>query len=347
MGIRIRQQKTLLALTIMIFGLSSSVLMNASNYYNISTRLHTTFSSEQPRTSKAPLIDKVFTFLSPQDSLSFTDIYLEKHYNYYFLVEMVTPHNCSINVTLWDSDGMQYDLFSGNMHYNPQTGRSFEFPFGTALSGNYTFQFFVDAPSNLNIHIKLEQGVKCLYNIMSGQAINNLVLFRVVRFSNEMTIEHNIQFKTDVSYKFFIGRVSAISVLENNEVRMDYSISDPNSVNFEIYYNNSMVEIGDANQFNFGTETAGVYTIQTKIYCEVNYANIAYSITEDYDISDVIDGNDTDPTNQTLRGYFTLPPEWTMGLVIFAGILIGIIVMLINIRKRRNTIYLNLKEKFS
>jgi hypothetical protein len=79
----------------------------------------------------------------------------------------------------------------------------------------------------------------------------------------------------------------------------------------------------------------------------VNYANIAYSITEDYEISDVIDGNDTDPTNQTLAGYFTLPPEWTTGLVIFAGVLIGILVMLINIRKRRNTMYLNLKEKFS
>jgi len=262
-------------------------------------------------------------------------------------VEVVTPHNCSINVTLWDPEGMQYDLFSGNMHYSPQAGRSFEFPFGTALSGNYTFLFYVDVPSNLNIHIKLEQGVKCLYNIMSGQAINNLVLYRVMRFSNEMNIEHNIQFKTDVSYKFFIGRVSAISVLENNEVRMDYDISDPNSINFEIYFNNSMVMIGDANQFNFGTEMEGVYTIQIKIYCEVNYANIAYSITEDYEISDVIDGNDTDPTNQTLTGYFTLPPEWTMGLVIFAGVLIGILVMLINIRKRRNTMYLNLKEKFT
>lgn len=347
MAIKRKEQKHILVIILITVGLSICVVYRLPSYNKVGSLFPLKCSGEAPRTSETPLIDKVYTILSPSDSISFNNIYLERHFNYLFFVEVVSPHNCSLNVSLWDPENKRYDLFSAEMHYYPQSERSYEFPFGTVLSGNYSIVFSITAPKNLNIYIKLEQGAKCLYDIMSAQEVNHNVLYRVTRFSDELNIEHNIQCKSDMYYKFYIGRVSAISSLEDNEVRLDYDITDPKSITFEIFFNETMAVIGDVRKFSFGTAMEGIYTIFIKIYCEIPYINVAYSIIEDYEISNIIDGNETNTTNEPISGYFTLPSEWTIGFIIFAGTLIGILMILINLRRRKNTVYLNLKDRIS
>lgn len=337
MAINKKIQEGLLILIILTLGLPF-VHQNFSNVNINSNELEPTVE-ETPQTSSPPLIDKVYTFLAPSDSLIFTDLYFEKNYNYFVLVEMVTPHNCTLNVSLWDPDNSQYDLFSNSITYEPQAGRSFEFPFGTVKAGNYTLLFSAENSLNFNLHIKIEQQVKCLYDIMSAQAINNLVHYRVTRFTDGMQIEHSLTLETDVSYKFFIGRVSSISLLDSNEVQLDYELSDPFDIAFQIYANETMLAIGEVNKFDFGTSVEGIYTINITIRCAVDYVNIAYSIVDDYQISDVIDGNETDPNNQTTpSGFFSLPLGWTTGLIIFGGIMIGTLIVLVNGRHKRRGI---------
>ena len=54
------------------------------------------FTGQPNASSEQLLVDKVFTFLAPEDSQQFEDLYLYKGINYYVLVEIVTPHNCEI-----------------------------------------------------------------------------------------------------------------------------------------------------------------------------------------------------------------------------------------------------------
>ena len=82
----------------------------------------------------------MFTFLAPSDVQQFDDLYLYAGINYYVLVEIVTPHNCEINVTVIDPDSDIYQIFKTEVNVS-QGDQWFEIPFGTALSGNYTFIF--------------------------------------------------------------------------------------------------------------------------------------------------------------------------------------------------------------
>jgi len=339
MAINKNIQKSFLLLIILALGLTFLAIHQNFPNVNVNFNKLEPTVEEIPQTSSPPLIDKVYTFLAPDDFLSFSDLYFEKNYNYYILVEMVTPHNCTLNVSLWDSDNFRYDLFSNSMTYEPQAWQSFEFPFGTVKAGNYSLLLSTESTLNFNLHIKIKQHVKCLYDIMSTQDINNLVHYRVTRFTDGMQIEHSLTLKTDMSYKLFIGRVSSISMLNSNEVQLDYEISDPFDISFQIYVNETMLAIGEVNKFDFGTSTEGIYTINITIYCAVEYVNIAYSIVEDYQISDVIDGNETDPANQTTpSGFFSLPLGWTTGLIVFGGIMIGTLIVLVNGRhKKRGT----------
>ena len=61
--------------------------------------------------SEENLVDKVFTFLAPNDTLRFEDFYLFAKINYYILLEIVTPHNCEINITIIDPVLDVYEVF--------------------------------------------------------------------------------------------------------------------------------------------------------------------------------------------------------------------------------------------
>ena len=301
--------------------------------------------TDAPKTSSEQiLVDKVFTFLAPSDFQQFDDLYLYKEINYYVLVEIVTPHNCEINVTVLDPDSDVYQIFKTIVNVS-QGDEWFEIPFGTALSGNYTFIFSAIAELNLNIYVKISFDMedKCLYDIVSPKFIANMKLYQVNKFYHGTEVEHNVMLKTDVSYKFHIGRVSAIGGEPiSKEVGTDYDLIDPNGVKFTIFVNRTMNNVGEVLNFNFGTAVAGIYTVKIKISCKVDVVNIAYAIAEDHSISSVINGTepDPDPTNGTIQGYFYVPIGWTLGFVLTAGLVVGALVVMGSVRKKRSSVNL-------
>lgn len=330
-------RKLALILIFSFFLCSFSIINNANTFEN----------KGNISTSDPVLPDKVYAFVAPSDNLTFEDMPLQKYYKYYIWVEIVIPHNCSLTISLWDPDGMQFDIFENNLFYDPDFGRYYEIPFGTALGGNYTIEFSVVTSENLNIYIRIEQGPKCLFDIIPWEEIGDMVLYKVTRFSNEMSISHNVTFKTDYMYKFYIGRVSAISFKENNEHILDYTIYDPDDLEYKIYYNESLSPINEVDKFMFGTAIEGLYTITLTIYSEVDYSNIAYAIIEHHKISHVVDPNQTDqepPNNTTLQtNKFSIPKEWTAGILIVGGIIIvGVIIIIVRSRERN---FVNFKER--
>jgi hypothetical protein len=301
--------------------------------------------TEPPRASSEELlVDKVFTFLAPNDIQQFDDLYLYEELNYYVLVEIVTPHDCEINITVVDPDSDIYQIFKTEVNVS-QGDQWFEIPFGTAISGNYTFIFSVIAELNLNLYVKIsfDRIDKCLYNIMSPEYIANLELYQVNKFFDGSVVEHNVMLKTDVSYRFYVGRVSAIGGEPiNREVGVDYDLTDPADINFIIYRNDTLGNVGTVMHFNFGTAVGGVYTVKIKIYCKVDVVNVAYAIAEDYSINTGINGTKPDPkpTNGTIQGYFYVPIQWTLGFVVSAGIVVGALIVIGSVRRKKSSVSL-------
>jgi len=197
----------------------------------------------------------------------------------------------------------------------------------------------------LNIYVKIsfDREDKCLYNIMSPEYIANLKLYQVKKFYDGTEVEHNVMLKTDISYKFHIGRVSAIGgELINREVEVYYYLTDPDDIEFTIYANQTMKNVGEVLHFNFGTAIGGVYTVKIKIYCKVDVVNVAYAIAEDYSISTVINGTEPDPepSNGTIRGYFYVPIEWTLGFVVGAGLVVGALIVIGSVRRKKSSVSL-------
>jgi hypothetical protein len=311
---------------------------------NSNENIELTLTDAPKASSEELLVDKVFTFLAPNDIQQFDDLFLYEELNYYVLVEIVTPHDCEINVTVVDPNSDIYQIFKTEVNIS-QGDQWFEIPFGTALSGNYTFIFSVIAELNLNVYVKIsfDSEDKCLYDIMSPEYIANLKLYQVNKFYDGTEVEHNIMLKTDVSYKFHIGRVSAIGGEPiSREVGVNYDLTDPDGIEFTIYANQTMKNVGEVLHFNFGTAVGGVYTVKIRIYCKVDVVNVAYAIAEDYSISTGINGTEPDPepTNGTIQGYFYVPIEWTLGFVVSAGLIVGALIVIGSVRRKRSSVSL-------
>jgi len=299
-----------------------------------------------PKTSsEQDLVDKVFTFLAPNDTLRFEDLNLLEKVNYYVLLEIVTPHDCVINVTIVDPVLDKYQVFNTEVNIS-QSDDWFEIPFGTAIAGNYTFIVSVACALTLNLHIKIsfDPEVKCLYDVISPKFLEQMKLYQVNKFTNGMVVEHNSVLKTDTSYKFYLGRVSAIGgLIVENEVRVYYDVTDPEGLEFTIYQNKTVGSVGTIMHFDFGTAMEGIYTVKIRIYCQVEVVNIAYAIAEDYQISTINNGTEPEPeplTNETVSGYFYVPMEWTLVFGISAGVLLGFLTILGVLRRRKDSVSL-------
>ena len=295
--------------------------------------------------SEEDLVDKVFTFLAPNDTLWFEDLHLIEKVNYYVLLEIVTPHNCEINVTIVDPVLDVYEVFKTEVNIS-QDDDWFEIPFGTAIAGNYSFIVSVACILNLNLHIKIsfDPEVKCLYNVISPNFLERLKLYQVNKFTDGSVIEHNTILKTDQSYKFYLGRVSAIGGLTViNEVSVIYEVTDPDEVEFTIYQNETVGNVGTVIHFDFGTAMEGIYTIKIKIHCQVDVVNIAYAIAEDYPISTNNNGTVPEPeppVNETASGYFYVPIEWTLVFGLSVGGLLAILVVFGAVRRKKDSVSL-------
>lgn len=302
---------------------------------------------EEPHTNAITIVDKVYTFLAPDDVLFFKDMALKEDYTYYIYVEVVTPHSCELNITLWDPQSRHYDMFSSNLLYAIQGYESAEIPFGTALEGNYTFLFSMELNVNLNLYIRIEEGDLCLRDKIPPGDWSKMMFYRVTKFDDGTYIEHNVQLKSDTSYRFYFGRVSPIAAFENNKVHICNNITDPQDVEFNIYTNHTLAPIDEIQDYRFGTSIGGVYVIELQVQSEVEYVNLAYAIIEDYAISDLNDNNQTGtPDNSTSyeHGLYSIPMEI---LTIFCIIIISIISILgvfIYHRHQKRSAALNLSQ---
>ncbi|MBK5133892.1 hypothetical protein JJE00_05620 [Candidatus Bathyarchaeota archaeon] len=69
---------------------------------------------------------------------------------------------------------------------------------------------------------------------------------------------------------------------------------------------------------------------------------MAYAISEDHSISTINNGTTPDPTpsNGTIRGVFYMPMEWTIGFGVCAGGILGILVVIGSVRRKRTSVSL-------
>lgn len=288
-------------------------------------------------TSASEFPDKVYAFLAPSDILVFEDLYFEQYYTYYIWVEIVTPHNCTLTITLWDPDGKQFDLFEHDVYFEPKGSDYHEIPFGCAIGGNYTIEFTTSSTDNLNIYIRIEKWIKCLYDKILSEELQDMILYDVTRFHSGMTISPTVTFKTDYLYRIYFGRVSPISAAESSLVSLNFSLIDPDMIDYTMFTNETLEPVIDVNRIYFGTATEGEYTLNIEIKSDVAYTNIGYAIIELHKISHVIDPNQTDPTNSTSSptSIFQMPIEWTVGLVAFFGVgIIGLIIMVVKSKNK-------------
>ena len=343
------------SLNLIFFAIISSSRTSSQNNEIITNGLESNLKS-----SDLVLTDKVYTFLAPSDRLTFNN-YFEENYMYYIYIELVTPHNCSpMRITILDPDDKQFNIFESEMFYTPQYGRYFEIPFGTVKSGLYNISFYSVSSLNFNMHVLIEQGPKCLYDKIGQQEPEDLIFYKVKTFDDGKFNIHDIDLKTDEMYKFYIGRVSAITIIDNNEVRVDYSIEDEDGIEFYIYTNELLASIDGLNSFSFGTASSGTYTIKLTVYIvdpDVEYVNIAYAIVDDYTIGDAIDINNTesdvkksksedqDMFEELVDNSLILPIEWTIGTLLFVGGLAGVIVVMLVQHRKNNVVSLSIKNK--
>ena len=295
-------------------------------------------SLETPKSSANNIVDKVYTFLTPKDSLEFTDMILKKDISYYIFVQVVTPHDCILNLTLRDPQGGWFELFFRPMSFNNQSygHSSAEIPFGTAFAGNYTFNFEVSLEFNMNIYIRITEDIAVLQDKIASNEWNNRIFYRVARFTDGMYMEHNIQMDRDTNYKVYLARVSPIAIENFSQVLVNHSLIDGNGVEFILYSDALLAGAIDVIFYTFGTAIAGVYSLKLEIGCQVDYVNIAYTVIDLYDISEGEDTNHTgEPTNHTTyeSGMFNIPPLMLLTLTVGIVSIVSLLGVLIYHRK--------------
>jgi len=301
------------------------------------------------KTNGEVLINRVYNFTVNKPYHNYTDLFFQEHYNYYIFVQIVSPHECTIRINLKDPEDDNYALFYRHMK---QSDGILEIPFGASLTGNHSVSIYIDTSYNLNIYVRIEKGSKCLHDILSPEQIGNLIQYNVSKFQNSsIQIDHAF-LETNVLYKFFFGRVSAISIDHDNNLTYRYSLLDDQDISFSINWKNDQLEgIGGVSAYEFGTASEGIYTTNLSINCEVKYVNIVYAIVYDHKIANIVDetnsttGNNSTNNNDFFNELASLPEEWLIGTTIFIGCAMAILtVMLVN-NRRRNAVGLNLKEK--
>jgi hypothetical protein len=301
-------------------------------------------SQLQPNTNATSdvLVDKVYNLTVGRPFVYFNEnLYFERLYNYYITLCVVTPHNCDMNITLWDPEGDEYRLsYETNMSQNDYR----EIPYGVALSGNYSMLFFVDLTENLNIHINIEQGIRCLYDKIQSEERPYIKFLEVLKFYDGTHFSHELVLKTDMNYRFYFGRVNPISQELSEFTGLTHNITDETQgILFGIYQNDTVASPKEVTSYQFGTAIEGEYRLNLTVYCDVSVVNIAYAVVEKQRIADGTDPNDDDPVeppddphNGTTGLVPFIPIEWTIGFIVLAGSAVIIPIIIIQYRKKKN-----------
>ncbi len=291
------------------------------------------------------LPDKIYTFLAPVDNLTFESFYLESYYMYYLTIEVVTPHACRAKVNIFDPAGVLYKIFEANLTQGEYSNYH-TIPFGAAISGGYRLEISTESALNFNLHVKLEQGLKCLYDKLSSEETENLAYYKVNNFYNGKHVEHDMELKSDWMYKMCLARVNAISTEESDDVYIDLAIVSPDHFEFLIYSRTTLANLDSMTTFLFGTAISGVYTLKLTVHCNVSNINLAYAVIDEYSVLQEIDTNETnqqevennDPTDleSNLGNKTSLPMDYFLLSVVFIyAIVVGTIILAYNEKKNR------------
>jgi len=166
----------------------------------------------------------------------------------------------------------------------------------------------------------------------------------------------------DVIYTFHVGRVSAISIKESCDVRMNYTIEFNYQPEYVIYSNETMAGVDGVNKFNFGTAFAGFYYIIFTVWCDAEHVNVGHAITTDYQTSNdddndgvefsennTVDSSDNDSESDDIdlsRDYwnslFSFFTKWTGVILIFSGCAIVFLTLFLIKYLKKTDIHLNL-----
>jgi len=307
----------------------------------------------QISSSSNKIVDKVYNFTIDKDYINFSNnILLLRPYIYYISFEIVSPHFCHMNISLWDPDNDKYDIYDSRPdgillgQFDEK-----EIPYGVALTGNYTITFQTHLTENLNIHIKIvNSGVQCLQEAISPEAFKYKEFYQVSKFKSRWEEQHNVSLKSDYLYRFYFGRYSPIAHEWKINTTIDFNITSSIDIEYKIYVNESLPGVLNLQHFDFGTAVEGPYVFNISVNCEVLCVNIAFVIVKVEKIADGINTNDPDPIpdptpdnntipdNSTVGGVKAfIPKEWTIGIIIVTGIMVGVPILIVVNRKKKNT----------
>lgn len=263
------------------------------------------------------LLDKVFTFKNGAPPLE-KSYYLEAEYYYHVRAEVVTPHACDINVSIIDSRSHPFLIINNRLDFYSEVYYD-EQKHGIAYNGNHTFSFSVMTEENLNIYLSIRKGDP-VYDEVDDDDDDGFIPGNVTSFYDEETLTFKAWLDSDWSYKFYIKRISTHAANETGGCRLALNVSDPSTLPFRIYSNESNLEPFETVKFNFGTAMSGIYSIHMYVYYESKTVNIAFGIVRDYRIT--CDDPDLNQTRPSDVGAFSIPRN----LLTIVGITVACII---------------------
>ncbi|MFX1275897.1 MAG: hypothetical protein ACFFBP_06770 [Promethearchaeota archaeon] len=274
------------------------------------------------------LINKVYNFTIGNSLKRFENIPFKEEFNYTIQFKILTPHSCNITITIIDPENSIYDVFY-KVNFNHENGSSF-LHYGAAATGPHTIIFDLDIDYNLNMYIKIEETVKCFYNVFLSQEIDNIKQYGIAKFEDSTSLIKNLVLETDISYKLYFALVSPISnKLINQEIDYDFYLTDlAQDILYDINWKHLLLtNIGEVSNFSFGVANGGVYMTNLTLQYDLNPVNIAFAIIYDFNIIEESDEDDSILEGSRLR--FSIPAELVIGTMIGFGCLIFIAIGII------------------
>ena len=269
--------------------------------------------------SEEVIWDSTHMVFSPNDQVFLQDLFCEEDWMYVFYLEVVTPHQCEVNMTVTDPEGYQYIIFQGTIDQQQK-----EIQFGIVIEGAYNITLDVSTEFTLNLHLRIERTVSFM-DLFDQD--NDILAFNSFRFSeNEPLREVTILLEPNSSYAFTIALVSP---LINILPVLNTFIDDPAENHFIIYQDQALNEFYLT--FQFQTINYGNHKLQVLIDIVEICLNLIVIVM--LDNSDLPINNDPPP-----RSTLYMPLEVqviSIGIFIFAILL----ALLMKKSSRKELIY--------
>jgi len=255
--------------------------------------------------SEVVIWDSIHTVFSPYDQLILQDLLFEKDWMYDFSLEVVTPHQCEINMTLTDPSGNHYNLFQGTVDQ-----QSKEIQLGMVTEGAYNITMDAITQFTLNLHLKIERTVSFIDLFDQDDEIIALNGFRFSQ--SESLREVSVSFNPNFSYTI---NIALITPIVNNLAAINMFIDDPVDNHFIIYQDQALDELFLT--FHFQTINPGIHKVQILIDNLETCLNLIVVVT--LDNSDPPRSNDPPPGNSL---YIPIEIQAiSIGILLFAVLL--------------------------